>query len=80
MEVQNVLKTALNKWPKPLNIEIEFVSEKHYESKFLSLDSSLSNTFLNWSPKFSQIESIEVTMQWWINYLLVCYSKIVNLI
>ncbi len=76
LEVQNVLKTALNKWPKPINVEVEIVRKRTYESKFLSLDSSLSNKFLNWRPKFSQIESIESTMQWWIDYLLHGYAPL----
>lgn len=69
LKVQNVLDIALDKWSIPHSIEIEFTSEMQYESKFLNLDSNLSNTFLNWWPKYSQVESIEITMEWWINYL-----------
>jgi CDP-glucose 4,6-dehydratase len=70
LKVQKVLDIAIDKWPKPHCLEIEIVNEIEYESKFLSLNSSLSNTFLNWSPKYSQIESVEITMEWWKNYLL----------
>ena len=39
------------------------------ESKFLGLDSSLSNTSLGWQPAWSQEESIISTIDWWINVI-----------
>jgi CDP-glucose 4,6-dehydratase len=35
------------------------------EAQFLDLDSSLALTKLGWSPRWSQIEALKLTFQWW---------------
>ena len=45
---------------------IQLSNEKSfYEASTLALDSSLSRTTLNYSPKFTQRESILMTLNWW---------------
>jgi nucleoside-diphosphate-sugar epimerase len=39
------------------------------ESLVLDLDPSLANKVLGWKPNWSQQESIEKTLQWWIKLL-----------
>jgi len=70
LNVQNVIDIALNQWTPGQDIKIEYVKELQHESKYLNLDSSLSIDHLGWSPKFSQKKSIQLTIDWWSQYLL----------
>ena len=70
LNVQNVIDIALNQWTPNQDIKIEYVKELQHESKYLNLDSSLSTDHLGWSPKFSQKKSIQLTIDWWSQYLL----------
>jgi CDP-glucose 4,6-dehydratase len=76
INVQNVIDIALNQWKNKQNIKVKYVKEFQHESKYLNLDSSLSKTHLGWHPKFSQMQSIQLTIDWWDKYIFHKHSAI----
>jgi CDP-glucose 4,6-dehydratase len=64
LSVAEVIETVERIWP---DLAIEYVenSADPYESKLLDLNSSYAREFLNWEPRYSQTEAIELTISWW---------------
>ena len=53
------------------NLEMaESGSQQSKESRFLDLDSNLAHSELNWRPKWSQVEAIQATINWWKSVLV----------
>ena len=53
------------------NLYIEEVgSQPNKESRFLDLDSNLARHELGWRPKWSQVEAIQATINWWKSVLV----------
>lgn len=64
LEVEKVIKIVQNSW-RDIQFEIIEPEEGTYESKLLDLDSSFARKILSWTPKYSQVEAITKTLDWW---------------
>ena len=64
LAVGEVIKIVQEHWGD-LEINITEVQERAYESRSLDLDSSYARENLFWIPKYSQIEAIKETLNWW---------------
>ena len=68
LPVSRVLELAKKQFKN--NLKIEYLDNNlELESLVLDLDPSLANKVLGWKPNWSQQESIEKTLQWWIKLL-----------
>ena len=61
-EVSNILRERL----KGLLVTFGEGSQDFYESDYLSLDSTKAQTGLGWHPKYELEESLQITMDWYI--------------
>ena len=61
-EVSNILRERL----KGLLVTFGEGSQDFYESDYLSLDSTKAQTGLGWHPKYDLEESLQITMDWYI--------------
>lgn len=65
LQVNEVIKIVKSKRTVNDNL-IEIVnSAKEYEAETLSLDSGLAHLKFGFEPKFTQIEAIAMTLEWW---------------
>ena len=62
-----MVKKVLNIWP--IKKKIKLKKSKMHESKFLSLNIEKAKKELNWKPKLTFNETIELTVDWYKNYL-----------
>ena len=65
LTVREVTQIAKPYFP---NLELNFGAShlvQSRESSYLSLDSSLSLKFLNWTPSFTQEEAVKMSFAWW---------------
>jgi len=66
LTVSEVAKIAADHWPDKVNYEFkDFDIKENRESLVLQLDSTKARQILNWTPKWSQQESIVKTVSWW---------------
>ena len=66
LTVSAVAKIAADHWPHQVRYEFNnFDIEESRESLILQLDSRKARQILNWTPKWSQEESIVKTVSWW---------------
>ena len=64
--VGEVVTIATNAWPSQVKINFQESLEKNaLEATKLELDSTKARQLLNWTPKWSQHESITATIKWW---------------
>jgi CDP-glucose 4,6-dehydratase len=76
------VKEVINEISKLLFIDsnqlIKIIPSNYYESKFLSLDSSLARKLINWEPRFSFSESLKLTIEWYINHQKVNNNQLLD--
>ena len=64
--VEEVVTIATNAWPSQVKINFQKSLKKNeLEATHLELDSTKARQLLNWTPKWSQYESIAATVSWW---------------
>lgn len=69
LTVGEVAKIAIEAWGSQSNIEYRN-DKSNFESQNLDLDSKQALTSLNWSPKWTQKESVTLTVNWWKKVLI----------
>ena len=69
LTVGEVAKIASEAWGSQNNIEYRNEKSK-FESQSLDLDSTLALPSLNWTPKWTQNESVLSTINWWKKVLI----------
>jgi CDP-glucose 4,6-dehydratase len=62
--VKEVLQIAQSKW-EDIQFEMDEDKEKLHEAGILAVDSTKSNTLLNWSPIWDTEKAIEMTIDWY---------------
>jgi CDP-glucose 4,6-dehydratase len=62
-----VLEEIKRIWNQPVNWEIAGGDQPH-EANLLKLDSAKAKNRLGWRPKFSLIEALEMTVEWYRNF------------
>jgi len=67
LKVKDILDLVNNKIDN--NIKIELEESPQHEAQLLMLNSEKSNTKLNWYPLLSTEESINLTVDWYLEYL-----------
>ena len=66
ISVEEVVTIATNAWPSSVQINFKENSENSaLEASKLELDSTKARQLLDWTPKWSQHESISATVNWW---------------
>jgi CDP-glucose 4,6-dehydratase len=64
--VEEVVAIATNAWPSQVKINFQgSLGKNELEATHLELDSTKARQLLNWTPKWSQHESIAATVSWW---------------
>lgn len=67
LTVQDVLKIANDAWRGSIQVEnLHKPRNNKYEAGDLAIDSSLSSEDLNWSLRWSQVEAVRSTINWWV--------------
>ena len=67
LNVKNIFKIFQKRIKK--KIKVRFKKTQFYESKALELDSSKAKKYLNWKPLLSQTQAINLTADWYSDYL-----------
>lgn len=68
MSVIDVVKTAQKTVPS-LKFKIDETQETVHEAGLLMLDNSLAKEKLNWKPTLNTVEAINLTFQWYLEYI-----------
>ena len=62
-----MLKIANDAWGGSIQVEnLHKPKNNKYEAVDLAIDSSLSFKERNWSPRWSQVEAVRSTINWWV--------------
>lgn len=65
LSVQEVTKIVAEKWDLMLQTVAHTTQFREREAINLDLDSTNAKNVLGWSPRLSQMEALEFTMEWW---------------
>ena len=53
-------------WPSPTLVEFSNSSHgENIEAVSLQLDSTMARSILNWNSRWSQVDSVKATIEWW---------------
>jgi CDP-glucose 4,6-dehydratase len=70
LEIQTVVDESLKVFPKLRTNIIRSHSKNHsVESAALGLNPTFAETLVNWRPRWTQNEAINLTFSWWREYL-----------
>jgi CDP-glucose 4,6-dehydratase len=74
LSVIEVVQIAISCWgaieiKSPVK-KVRDVNDNQLESRELRLDSKLATNLLGWKPRFSQVEAVTTTIEWWKSYYL----------